>query len=146
MKSIIGFGALLPAAVAINSTPAPGENLHKRTLGTATVTLSAPRGSPSKYASGFIYGVSNTLDQIPDEFYTGMGYNYGRCGGAQTPSAGGKASVEAYNTRFQSALSNYQTTRKYGGRFQLLLHDMWVADGGESDTDPFPGDNRDWTL
>jgi hypothetical protein len=40
-------------------------------------------GSPEHLASGFIYGIPDTQDQIPDHFYTDIGFNYARAGGAQ---------------------------------------------------------------
>jgi hypothetical protein len=112
---------------------------------TATVALSSNLGTPNHLASGFIYGLPDRPNQIPSQFYTGMGFRYGRAGGAQTPSKGWLAGFSQYTPRFQSALSNYHTAREYGARFQLLLHDMWGADGGEASNAPFPGDNGDWT-
>ena len=41
-------------------------------------------------------------------------------------------------------MSNYQTTRKYGGTFILLPHDLWGADGAQSSNAAYPGDNGDW--
>jgi hypothetical protein len=41
-------------------------------------------------------------------------------------------------------LSNYNTTRKYGGEFIYLLPPLWGADGGQSETFEYPGDNSDW--
>ncbi|KAJ9608904.1 hypothetical protein H2200_006675 [Cladophialophora chaetospira] len=113
---------------------------------TATITLSSSLGTPEHLASGFIYGIPDRPNQIPSEFYTGMGFKYGRAGGAQTPSRGWLAGFSQYQPRFQSALSNYRTARQYGARFQLLIHDMWGADGGESKTAPFPGDNGVLTM
>lgn len=46
--------------------------------------------------------------------------------------------------RFDSALSNYKTARRYGARFQLLVADLWGADGTAKIA--MPGDNGDWTL
>ncbi|KIW14275.1 hypothetical protein PV08_07057 [Exophiala spinifera] len=112
---------------------------------TATITLSSSMGAPSHLASGFIYGIPDTPDQIPPKFYTGMGFRYNRAGGAQTPSKGWLAGVSEYHPRFQSALSNYRTAQQYGARFQLLLHDMWGADGGEHANASFPGDDGDWS-
>ena len=111
---------------------------------TATVTLSAQIGAPSHLASGLIYGIPDTQNQIPAQFYTGMGFNYGRAGGAQlpSPSRGWVYSTSEYSGRFNSGLSNYKTTRKYGGRYQLLLHDLWGTDTGAN---IYPGDNGDWT-
>jgi hypothetical protein len=47
--------------------------------------------------------------------------------------------------RFVSALSNYKTTRKYGGKWIFLIHDLWGADGTQNATAPYPGDDGDWT-
>jgi hypothetical protein len=42
-------------------------------------------------------------------------------------------------------LSNYKTTRKHGGQFIYLLPALWGADGGQSESFEYPGDNGDWT-
>ena len=49
-------------------------------------------------------------------------------------------------SRFESALSNYKTSRKYGARFQLLLHDLWGADGTQNSSAPYPGDGGNWAF
>ena len=57
---------------------------------TATVNLAVSRGSPYHWASGFIYGIPDTPDQVPDHWYTDRGFRYGRAGGAPVPwPAGG---------------------------------------------------------
>lgn len=33
----------------------------------------------------------------------------------------------------------------HGGTFILLIHDLWGADGTQSSTAPYPGDNGDWS-
>ncbi|KAH7230622.1 uncharacterized protein BKA55DRAFT_486645, partial [Fusarium redolens] len=55
---------------------------------TATIDLFKGRGSPKHLASGFIYGIpdsgfGHSPTQIPDHFYSDMGFNYARAGGAQ---------------------------------------------------------------
>jgi hypothetical protein len=47
--------------------------------------------------------------------------------------------------RFASALSNYQTARKYNAQFIFLIHDLWGADGTQNASAPYPGDDGDWT-
>jgi hypothetical protein len=42
-------------------------------------------------------------------------------------------------------LSNYRTSRKFGARFILLVHDLWGADGLQANGAVFPGDNGDWS-
>jgi len=109
------------------------------------VNLAVNNGAPKHLASGFIYGIPDTLNQIPSEFYTDMGFIYGRAGGAQTATTGWIGGLASYRGRFASALSNYQTTRQHGGTFILLIHDIWGADGTQPSTAPYPGDNGDWT-
>src|SRR5436305_13193815 len=80
----------------------------------ATVDLSVNRGTPSHLASGFIYGIPDTENQVPDHWYTDMGFNYCRAGGAQlgAPARGWIWGMTEYRGRLQSTLSNYRTTRK----------------------------------
>lgn len=51
---------------------------------------------PQHLASGFLYGISDTPDQIPDHFYTDMGFNYARAGGSQIPARGWIWGLEEY--------------------------------------------------
>ncbi|TVY75814.1 hypothetical protein LSUE1_G004577 [Lachnellula suecica] len=125
-----------------------GNPLEKRQVsGTSTVNLGNNTGTPGHLASGFIYGIPDTPNQIPDHFYTDIGFNHGRAGGAQVaaPGRGWIWGLTEYKNRFASALSNYQTTRKYGATFIFLIHDLWGADGTQNSTAPYPGDNGVWT-
>lgn len=68
---------------------------------TATVDLSQGRGSPQHLASGFIYGLPDSgfgqsTTQIPDKFYTDIGFNYARAGGAQMSQGGWIYGPSAY--------------------------------------------------
>lgn len=111
---------------------------------TAVVDLSVKNGNPKHLAAGFIYGIPDTQNQIPDHFYTDMGFNYARVGGAQLSAGGWIYGIDAYTARFNSAKSNYLTARKYGAKVQLLPHDIWGTDHANSST-VWPGDNGDWT-
>ena len=114
--------------------------------GTATVYLDQQTGAPQHLASGWIYGIPDTPDQIPDSYYTDVGFRYGRGGGSQLPGTRGwYRSRGDYDARFQSALSNYRTTCKYGGTFVLLPSALWGADGGQPPDALYPGDNDDWS-
>ncbi|KAH7021926.1 glycoside hydrolase superfamily [Ilyonectria destructans] len=126
---------------------AAGAALNKRTTvgGTAVVHLDKSSGSPQQLASGILYGIPDQQNQIPDGYYTGINFKYSRAGGAQVSGQGWIGSLAGYKTRFQSALDNYQTTRKYGGTFILLPHDIWGADGTQASTVAYPGDNGDWS-
>lgn len=57
-------------------------------LGTSIVNLNNNTGSIGHLASGILYGIPDTQGQIPPSFYSDMGFNYARAGGAQVPSPG----------------------------------------------------------
>ena len=64
------------------------KDLAIRQSGTSTVNLGNDTGTPKHLASGILYGIPDTPNQIPDHFYTDMGFNYARAGGAQIPAPG----------------------------------------------------------
>lgn len=113
---------------------------------TATVDLSVSRGHPHHLASGFIYGIPDKPNQIPDHWYRDIDFGYGRAGGAQldAPARGWIYGMTEYRNRLASALSNYYTCRKYNANFILLPHDVWGTDHANAST-VWPGDNGDWT-
>lgn len=111
---------------------------------TVTVDLSANRGPPPHHGAAFIYGIPDTLNQIPDNFYTDIGFNYARAGGAQLAAGGWVGGPDEYQVRFESTRSNYITARKYNAPFILLPHDVWGTDSVNSST-AWPGDNGDWS-
>jgi len=78
--------AILPAILAGALASPTGNQFEKRDTITATVNLGTTHGASKHLASGFIYGIPDTLNQIPDHWYTDIGFNYGRAGGAQLPS------------------------------------------------------------
>lgn len=143
MKSVSTIGLFLPLVLA---SPLQSSLVRRDDNTTASVNLGVAKGSPQHWASGFIYGIPDTPDQIPDHWYTDMGFNYGRTGGAQltAPARGWIWGHEEYLGRLNSALSNYQTCRKYGAEVVMLPHDIWGTDS-TNDTTVWPGDNGDWT-
>jgi len=81
---------LLVAASVALAAPSPAvEHVQKRSVaGSATVNLNVNTGNIMHRASGFIYGIPDTANQIPDHFYTDIAFQYGRAGGAQVASPG----------------------------------------------------------
>lgn len=145
MKKAATRNAMLLACLAgLNQGAAEGSS-SASVSGTATVTLSKPSDRPEHIASGMIYGIPAKPNQIPSEFYTGMGFRWNLAGAAQSSTTGWMGGVADFNTRFQDTLGEYSTTRKHGGEFQLRISDLWGADGSETTGDPFPGDNGNWT-
>lgn len=62
--------------------------LVERATDTSIVQLNNNTGSPAHLASGILYGIPDTPNQIPDHFYTDIGFNYNRAGGAQVAAPG----------------------------------------------------------
>lgn len=88
---------LLVSSAAVTSVSAAGplvlpaasqnEVLSKRDVtGASTVHLGENTGNPQHLASGFIYGMPDNETQIPDHFYTDIGFWNTRTGGAQLPA------------------------------------------------------------
>ncbi|KAH7071243.1 glycoside hydrolase superfamily [Paraphoma chrysanthemicola] len=139
------------AAAALFLLTANAATLARRAVGTATVSLASPSGTPSHLASGFIYGIpdngTSISTAIPDNFYRDFGFRACRAGGAQlvAPNRGWAFGEQEYTGRWASTLSNYRTSRKFGADFIVLVHDLWGADSLEANTISYPGDNRDWS-
>ncbi|KAH7414400.1 glycoside hydrolase superfamily [Phaeosphaeria sp. MPI-PUGE-AT-0046c] len=113
----------------------------------ATVNIDTSTGKAAFQASGWIYGFpDNGVEadtSIPEEFIRDVKFIGSRAGGAQTPTRGWIDGYKSYVPRLESTISNYRTTRKYGGAFILLVHDLWGADGSQIPL--YPGDNGNWT-
>ncbi|KAH8771764.1 glycoside hydrolase superfamily [Diaporthe sp. PMI_573] len=139
MRTIVSSYLGLLAATAVASP------LERRQSTTAVVNFGNNTGTPQHLASGTLYGLPDVVSQIPDNFFSDIGWNYERAGGAQTSGKGWIAGLAAYKTRFASTLANYKTTIAHGGTFILLIHDLWGADGTQGSSAPYPGDNGDWS-
>lgn len=71
------------------SSPLTERLVERQTIqGTSTVNLGNNTGTPAHLASGILYGIPDTPNQIPDHFYTDIGFNYARAGGAQVAAPG----------------------------------------------------------
>lgn len=75
--------ALALIVVGVTAVPAKNPFARRNEDTTATVNLAVTRGPPKHPGSGFIYGIPDTPNQIPDHWCTDIGFNYGRAGGAQ---------------------------------------------------------------
>ncbi|KAL2826022.1 glycoside hydrolase superfamily [Aspergillus pseudoustus] len=138
---------LVSCTFAATAIASPGTPV-KLSVGTATVSLAAPSGTPSQLASGILYGVpfngTSIETTIPSHFFTDIGFNLLRSGGAAftEPNRGYSWGVSEYYGRFDAALSNYRTARSYGADYIRLPHDLWGIDFAPK---VMPGANGDWT-
>lgn len=87
---------------------------------TATVDAAISRGTPANLASGWIYGIPDTPGQIPDHFYSDVGYRYGRAGGAQLVNPGERGWIWGMN--------EYKVCRTTLSEFA----NRWLMDAQES--------------
>lgn len=71
------------AATALAAAATADLSRRQSSSTTAVVDLSTNRGGTKHLAAGFIYGIPDSETQIPDHWYTNMGFEYNRGGGAQ---------------------------------------------------------------
>ncbi|KAF3021055.1 hypothetical protein E8E14_012450 [Neopestalotiopsis sp. 37M] len=135
------------AAALFSVSGAGGASLTSRDDVTASVDLSTTNGEPQHLASGFIYGIpDNFPNQIPDQWYSDIDFNYGRVGGAQlsAPARGWIWGIDEFDARLNSSLLNYEVCRQFDANVIVLVHDIWGTDSANSST-IWPGDDGDWT-
>ncbi|MEV4143473.1 RICIN domain-containing protein [Amycolatopsis sp. NPDC049691] len=137
-----GFAAfLVTAALTVSSAVAVAEPARAADESIA-VDFSAGGGTPTHRASGWIYGMTENASAPADHFYRDVQFQAMRAGGAQLDSPGGWVSGK-YDRRWNATRAQLLRTRALGGKFVLLVHDLWGADGYPISR--FPGDNGDWT-
>lgn len=138
--------------------------LARRDLtGTSNIYLSETTGETKFMGSGILLGLPLNGSQIPDHFLEDIGFWNLRSGGSQLgqPSRGWTHGYEeflvglalclhyasillttVFQGRYASLKSDYEVTRRHGGRFQIMIHDMWGTDSWSSPAaTPMPGDN-----
>lgn len=98
-----------------------GSPLEKRVSGTSVVNLGNNTGSPEHLASGILYGIPDTPDQIPQNLYEDMGFNYARAGGAQVAAPGRGWIWGLTEYKVCRWLACTQKTCSMGRRIDLLL-------------------------
>ncbi len=130
------MAATLTALVAL-AAPSPARADDQ----SVSVNFAVAGATPTYRASGWIYGMTENGAAPPDHFFTDVGYQAMRAGGAQLPGGGWVGG--GYDRRWNATRAQMVRTRALGGGFVLLAHDLWGADGAAISR--FPGDNGDWT-
>lgn len=80
---MLRLSLFLLASCVVTSHPV---TVRQTGAGTAVVNLGNNTGSPAHLASGILYGIPDNQDQMPNHFFTDIGFNYARAGGAQEPA------------------------------------------------------------
>lgn len=88
MRFLLGQSIGLLATGVYGSVMVGAEHQHtsRQDASTVSVDLASTQGPPEHLASGFIYGIPDTPNQVPSSFYTNMGFRYTRAGGSQLPA------------------------------------------------------------
>jgi ricin-type beta-trefoil lectin protein len=128
-------GAL--AVLGVLAVPSPAR-ADDQSIG---VNFAVTTAAPAHRASGWIYGMTENGAAPPDHFFTDVKYQAMRAGGAQLPGGGWVGG--GYDRRWNATRAQMLRTKALGGKFVLLPHDLWGADG--AGIARFPGDNGDWT-
>jgi len=108
---------------------------------TISVNFATTTGTPTYRASGWIYGMTEDGTNPPDNFYRDVKFQAMRAGGAQLPGGGWVGG--GYARRWNATAAQAKRTIALGGKFVLLNHDIWGADGASISR--YPGDNGNWT-
>jgi Ricin-type beta-trefoil lectin domain len=130
--------AALALALALLALPAAPRALAAETL---TVNLASTTGSATGVGEGFLYGTSQDGTAPPDQFIEPLGITAMRAGGHATPTGGWIADGYAYGTSTKAqvaeviAQAKRFTASPYHAQYQVLLTDIYGADGSQpSDT------------
>ncbi|KXH65649.1 hypothetical protein CSAL01_09467 [Colletotrichum salicis] len=94
-------------------------------------------------ASGVLLGIPSNPDQIPDHWLSDIKFWNMRSGGSQLAEhrRGWTRGLNEFMGRYEYLKSAYQVTRRHGGNFQIMIHDIWGTDSYPSFAEtPMPGD------
>lgn len=137
-----GLSAVLVAVLTAGGVCAVASRPASAADESISVDFSTVAGAPTHRASGWIYGMTENAANPPDPFFSGVAFRHMRAGGAQLDSPGGWVSGR-YDRRWTATRAQLLRSRRLGGDFVLLMHDLWGADGYPISR--FPGDSGNWS-
>jgi hypothetical protein len=109
-----------------------------------TVNLAATTGTATGVGEGFLYGVSQDGTLPADQFLQPLGITAVRAGGHATPLGGWIGDGYTYGSRTQAdvaeviAQAKRFTATPYHGQYQVILADLYGADGSQPSGSTFP--------
>jgi ricin-type beta-trefoil lectin protein len=141
-----GFVALAGAAALALALPllAPARG-HAASGEALSVNLASTRGASTGIGEGFLYGVSQDGTQPADQFLQPLGINAFRGGGHA--SRGWIGDDYTYGSGTQAdvaeiiAQADRLTRSPYHAQYQVILSDLYGADGGQPSNATYPCDN-----
>jgi hypothetical protein len=129
--------AMTVPSVVFGASPAAAASL--------SVNLASPRGPATGVGEGFLYGFTGDGSQPGDQFVTPLRVNAFRGGGHV--SRGWIGDGFRFGAGTQADINSVISTarRLAGAQYQVILSDVWGADGGQPSGAMFPCDNGDCT-
>jgi Ricin-type beta-trefoil lectin domain len=139
-RLVLAVAAAMLAALAIPLLQ-PGEAHAAESL---SVNLASVTGTANAVGEGFLYGVSQDGTQPPDQFIAPLGITAMRSGGHATPTGGWIADGYTYGTSTKAqvaeviAQAKRFTAGSYHAQYQVLLSDIYGADGSQPSGTTWP--------
>jgi len=155
MRTSTRWGRLTAAAGTVLALAMPllGPAGNAAAAESLNVNLASVTGSVTGVGEGFLYGVSQDGTQPPDQYLQPLGVNAFRGGGHVTGGwigdgySYGSGSQTDVNTIIAQA--RRLTQSPYHAQYQVLLSDIYGADGGQPSNTTYPctnGDCSNWVT
>ncbi|MFF0133503.1 RICIN domain-containing protein [Streptomyces mirabilis] len=136
-------GIVLALMLALFST-APSQGAAATTM---TVNLASTRGPSTGVGEGFLYGINEDGSQPADQFLQPLGINAFRGGGWFSGGwiKDGYQNGSATRADLDSIISQAKrlTRPPYHAQYQVLVSDIYGANGGQPSNTKYPCDNGD---
>src|SRR5690348_16361139 len=147
-RLIIAAGTTLAVATPLTATVAG----HAATTESLTVNLASTRGAATGVGEGFLYGVTLDATQPADQFVQPLNMTAFRGGGHASGGwiADGYVYGNATKADVNSAIAQAGrfTRSPYHAQYQVILSDVFGADGGQPSNTQWPcagGNCANWT-
>jgi hypothetical protein len=136
---LVSLASAIGVAVAVAVVVAP----HEAAAASLSVNLASTRGPATGVGEGFLYGFTGDGSQPGDQFVSPLRVNAFR--GAGHVSRGWIGDGFRFGTGTQADINSAISTarRLSGAQYQVIMSDVWGADGGQPANAMFPCDNGD---
>jgi hypothetical protein len=139
LAAVAALALVIPLLATTDGNAATGESL--------SVDLASARGAATGVGEGFLYGVSQDGTQPADQFLQPLGINAFRAGGHATRAwiGDGYRYGSGTQTDVNSVIAQARrlTQPPYHAQYQVILSDLYGADGGQPANTTYPCDNGD---
>ncbi len=144
-RTYLALAAVTAGALALSVPLVTPTAARAATGESLTVDLSSTRGASAAVGEGFLYGISQDGTLPVDQYIQPLGITAYRGGGHA--SGGWIADNYQYGNATKADVNEVITQARrltqgsYHAQYQVILSDMWGADGGQPSNAQFPCDN-----